>query len=88
MTCVSSEMNLQEKIIQERVNQSRKFLNSNGFHLLLNELSKKSRMIQNMIYYRNIKKEIDIIHLINVYGFRRFRLLIEINSPTSFPHTI
>ena len=31
MTDSSSEMTPQEKIIQERVNQSRKFLNLNGF---------------------------------------------------------
>ena len=38
MTDTSSEMTPQEKIIQERVNQARKFLNSNGFNLSLKEL--------------------------------------------------
>ena len=38
MTGSSSEMTPQEKIIQERVNQSRKFLNSNGFNLSLRDL--------------------------------------------------
>ena len=47
MTDSSSEMTPQEKIIQERVNQTRKFLNSNGFNLslrdLLNELKEDSK---------------------------------------------
>ncbi len=38
MTDASRGMTPQEKIIQERVCQSRKFLNSNGFHLSLREL--------------------------------------------------
>ena len=38
MADLSSKMTPQEKIIQERVNQSRKFLNSNGFNLSLREL--------------------------------------------------
>ena len=38
MTESSSETNPQEKIIHERVKQSRKFLNSNGFNLSLREL--------------------------------------------------
>jgi len=38
MTASSSEMTPQEKIMKERVNQSRKFLNSNGFNLSLREL--------------------------------------------------
>ena len=38
MADLSREMTPQEKIIQERVNQSRKFLNSNGFNLSLREL--------------------------------------------------
>ncbi len=38
MTDSSSEMTPQEKIIQERVNQSRKFLNSNGFNISIREL--------------------------------------------------
>ena len=38
MTDLSIEMTPQEKIIQERVNQSRKFLNSNGFNLSLRKL--------------------------------------------------
>ena len=38
MTDSSGEMTPQEKIIQERVNQSRKFLTSNGFNLSLREL--------------------------------------------------
>ena len=38
MTDSSNEMTPEEKIIQERVNQSRKFLNSNGFNLSLKEL--------------------------------------------------
>ena len=37
----SSEMTPQEKIIQERVNQSRKFLHSNGLNLSLKELWKE-----------------------------------------------
>ena len=38
MTDSPSEMTPQEKIIQERVNQTRKFLNTNGFNLSLREL--------------------------------------------------
>ena len=38
MTDSSSEMTPQEKLIQERVSQSRKFLNSNIFNLSLREL--------------------------------------------------
>ena len=37
MTDSSREMTPQEKLIQERVNQSRKFLNSNGLNLSLKE---------------------------------------------------
>ena len=47
MTDSSSEITLQRKIIQERVNQSRKFLNSNGFNLshieLWNEIKEDSK---------------------------------------------
>ena len=38
MNYSSEKMTPQEKIIQERVSQSRKFLNSNGFNLSLREL--------------------------------------------------
>tara|TARA_B100000579_G_scaffold367954_1_gene328576 strand:- start:123 stop:278 length:156 start_codon:yes stop_codon:yes gene_type:complete len=38
MTDSSSEMTPQEKIIQERVNLSRKFLNSNGFNQSVRDL--------------------------------------------------
>ena len=38
MTNSSDEMTPQEKIIQERVNQTRKFLISNGFNQSLREL--------------------------------------------------
>ena len=47
MTESSGELTPQEKIIQERVNQSSKFLNSNSFKLSLrefwNELKEDSR---------------------------------------------
>tara|TARA_B100000965_G_C19462858_1_gene700517 strand:+ start:291 stop:446 length:156 start_codon:yes stop_codon:yes gene_type:complete len=38
MIDTSSEMTPQEKIIQERVKQSRKFINLNGFNLSIREL--------------------------------------------------
>ena len=41
MTDSANEMTPQEKIIQERVSQSRKFLQSNGFNLSLRELWKE-----------------------------------------------
>ncbi len=54
----SNKMNPQEKIIQERANQSRKLFNSNGFYLSLRDFGTRSRRIQNMIYCKNINQEI------------------------------
>ena len=47
MTDSSTEMTPQEKVIQERVNQARKFLSSNGFNqslkVLWNEIKEDSK---------------------------------------------
>ena len=54
MTDSANEMTPQEKIIQERVAQTRKFLTSNGFNQS-KTFGTRSKKIQNMIYCKNIK---------------------------------